>query len=76
MDSTLAALVFGAVLAAAVLLFFAMSRKPVKCPSCGREQPKVRQPRTLDQAMWGGYTCQGCGAELDARGKLKTVKKG
>ncbi len=74
MDSTLAAMLVGGVATAAVLLFFAMSRKPVKCPSCGREQPKARQPDSLNQAMWGGYTCQGCGAEMDARGKLKNKK--
>jgi transposase-like protein len=74
MDSTLAAMLVGGVAAAVVLLFLAMSRKPVKCPSCGREQPKARQPTSLNQAMWGGFTCQGCGAEMDARGKLKAKK--
>jgi transposase-like protein len=74
MDSTLAAMLFGGVLAAAVLLFFGLSRKPINCPSCGREQPKMRKPANMDQAMWGGYTCEGCGAQLDARGKLKTGK--
>jgi len=24
--------------------------------------------------MWGGQTCEGCGAEMDARGRLKTKK--
>jgi predicted amidophosphoribosyltransferase len=74
MDSTLAAMLFGGVLAGAVLLFFAMSRKPMNCPSCGRELPKIRKPANMEQAMWGGYICEGCGAELDARGKLKAKK--
>lgn len=71
MDSAMIGMLVGGVGAAVVLLLFAMSRKPVKCPSCGREQPKMRKPANMQQAMWGGYTCQGCGAEMDARGKLK-----
>ena len=74
MDGTLAAMLFGGVLAAAVLLFFAMSRKAINCPSCGRELPKIRKPANMEQAMWGGYTCEGCGAQLDARGKPKAGK--
>lgn len=76
MDSATIGMLVGGVGAAVVLLTFALSRKPVKCPSCGREQPKVRKPTSMEQAMWGGYTCQGCGAEMNARGKLKTPKKG
>jgi hypothetical protein len=76
MDSATVGMLVGGAGAAFAILFFALSRKPVKCPNCGREQPKVRTPTSLVQAMWGGYTCQGCGAEMDARGKLKTPKKG
>ena len=71
MDGTTVSII-AAAFVAILLLMFAMSRKPVKCPSCGREQPKMRTPTSMNQAMWGGYTCQGCGAEMDARGKLKT----
>lgn len=74
MDSALVGMLVGGVGAVAVLLLFAMSRKPVKCPNCGREQPKMRSPTSLNQAMWGGYTCQACGTEMDARGKLKPKK--
>lgn len=74
MDGATLGMLVGGIGAAAVLLLFAMSRKPVKCPSCGREQPKIRKPTSMNQAMWGGYTCQGCGAELNASGKLKTKK--
>ena len=75
MDGALIGGVVGAVGAAVVLLLFAMSRKPVNCPSCGREQPKMRKPANVEQAMWGGYTCEGCGADLDARGRLRVKKK-
>lgn len=74
MDGSTIGMLVGAVGAAVVLLLFAMSRKPVKCPSCGREQPKMRKPTSMQQAMWGGYTCEGCGAEMDARGKPKAKK--
>ena len=74
MDGALIGGLVGAVGAATVLLLFAMSRKPVNCPSCGREQPKMRKPANMQQAMWGGYTCEGCGAELDARGRLRGKK--
>ena len=61
----------GAVATAAVLIIFIVFRKPVMCEKCGAEQPKMRKPENMDQAMWGGYTCSGCGAQLDGRGKLK-----
>ena len=74
MDGALIGLLVGCIGAAVVLLMFAMSRKPVKCPSCGREQPKMRKPTNVQQAMWGGSTCEGCGAEMDARGRLRAKK--
>jgi multisubunit Na+/H+ antiporter MnhB subunit len=74
MDGALIGLLVGGIGAAVVLLMFAMSRKPVKCPSCGREQPKMRKPTNVQQAMWGGSKCEGCGAEMDARGRLRAKK--
>lgn len=74
MDGATIGMLVGGVGAATVLLLFAMSRKTVNCPSCGREQPKMRTPTNMQQAMWGGTTCQGCGAEMDARGRLRAKK--
>lgn len=74
MDGATISLLVGGVGAAIVLLLFAMSRKPVKCPACGREQPERRTPASMEQAMWGGSTCQGCGADLDSRGRLRAKK--
>jgi multisubunit Na+/H+ antiporter MnhB subunit len=51
MDGAVLGGLVGAVGAAVVLLLFAMSRKPVNCPSCGREQPKMRKPTNAQQAM-------------------------
>jgi hypothetical protein len=71
MDGATIGMLVGGIGAGVVLLLFAMSRKPVKCPACGREQPNIRKPTSMEQAMWGGYTCEGCGAEMNSRGKLK-----
>lgn len=39
------------------------------CPQCGLALPLVRKPANLRQIMWGGWTCQGCQAELDKWGQ-------
>ncbi len=39
------------------------------CPGCGRALPAVRRPKSLRQALWGGWTCEGCGLELDKWGR-------
>jgi len=61
----------GAGTALVVMVVMIVLRKPVKCAACGLEQPKMRTPKNAQQAMWGGYTCAGCGAELDAKGQVK-----
>jgi hypothetical protein len=38
------------------------------CPSCGEKVPGVRVPKTVNQFLWGGFTCQ-CGCEIDKWGK-------
>ena len=38
------------------------------CPVCGMPSPGVRLPHSLRQALWGGWTCTQCGAELDKWG--------
>jgi hypothetical protein len=42
---------------------------PIRCPSCGVAQPRVRKPTSLRQAMWGGQTCAVCGTEMDKWGR-------
>lgn len=44
----------------------------VSCPRCNTPLPKVREPRSLRQALWGGYTCPNCGAEVDKWGREVT----
>lgn len=43
---------------------------PMHCPNCGLALPVVRKPSSWGQALWGGWTCTGCGAEMDKWGKL------
>ncbi|MBI1307227.1 MAG: hypothetical protein GC181_11545 [Bacteroidetes bacterium] len=51
-----------------------LNLKVVMCPKCGKEQPRVRRPKNLRQALWGGYTCESCGTEMDKFGK-EIIKK-
>ncbi len=43
--------------------------EPVSCPRCGTLPPHTREPRTVRQAMWGGWTCTTCGTEVDKWGQ-------
>jgi hypothetical protein len=43
---------------------------PTACPQCGTRLPQARIPKNVRQAMWGGWTCQSCGIELDKWGRL------
>lgn len=54
-----------------------MKKIPAKCPKCNTPFPKfpgVLLPTNLDQAIWGGWTCPKCGAEIDNKGKLRKLK--
>jgi hypothetical protein len=41
----------------------------VSCPRCNSLLPQVRKPRSLQQSMWGGWTCPNCGVEVDKWGR-------
>ena len=45
-----------------------MNFEPVHCPDCGQPAPMVRRPRHHRQALWGGWTCDSCGCEMDKYG--------
>ena len=45
----------------------AIARK--SCPECRASLPQVRLPTSLRQALWGGYTCNKCGCEIDKWGR-------
>jgi hypothetical protein len=43
--------------------------RPVTCPNCGAEMPRVRAPASGTQALWGGHTCAKCGCVMDKWGR-------
>jgi uncharacterized protein (DUF983 family) len=48
--------------------------KKVKCPNCDNSINYFRIPKNFKQFLWGGYTCENCGTEIDKYGKI--IKKG
>lgn len=40
----------------------------INCPKCTEPVPKTRKPRSVRQELYGGWTCQACGAEMDKNG--------
>jgi DNA-directed RNA polymerase subunit RPC12/RpoP len=47
---------------------FGLTFRPLDCPKCGERVPYARKPLSIRQALWGGWTCINCGAELDKWG--------
>ena len=45
-----------------------INTKEVNCPECGQRQLRVRKPQNRQQLMWGGFTCDNCGTEMDKYG--------
>ena len=43
--------------------------RPVICPGCATEMPRIRKPVSIRQAIWGGFTCPKCGCEMDKWGR-------
>lgn len=41
----------------------------VACPRCRTPAPLARRPASRRQALWGGWTCEKCGAEIDKWGR-------
>jgi hypothetical protein len=44
--------------------------KAPNCPTCGEKLPAVRKPASMNQALWGGETCQSCQTEVDKWGNI------
>ena len=49
---------------------YGLNFKRVYCPVCDTEQPMIRFPKNANQALYGGYTCSKCLAELDKYGNI------
>jgi hypothetical protein len=41
------------------------------CPNCQESLPRLRVPTSGRQFMRGGWTCPGCGCELDRHGRIE-----
>ena len=54
-----------------ILLVVILPRK--HCPECGKPLPKIRIPKTMSEAYWGGWICPYCGCEIDRKGR--NIKK-
>ena len=48
--------------------FWGVNLQPVNCPKCGQKTPYLRAPTSSRQERWGGWTCSGCGIEMDRWG--------
>lgn len=75
--SLILALVLLAVIALAVYLAaghllkanWGINLRRVSCPRCHALMPGVRKPSSTQQALWGGWTCEECGCEMDKWGR-------
>ncbi len=48
---------------------FGINLGRAKCAECGAPSPQIaRIPKTPYQVLWGGWTCEECGLELDKWG--------
>jgi hypothetical protein len=47
---------------------------PRGCPVCDTPLPAFRRPASFQQALWGGWTCDGCSTELDRHGNKLAVR--
>lgn len=43
--------------------------RPVSCPKCGKQVPRVRVPTSASEGLWGGVTCPNCGCKMDKWGR-------
>lgn len=64
----------GAISAAIAVTLIALIKKAPNCPECDAVQPKTRKPKNMRQVLWGGWTCHGCGCEIDRKGNKVAAK--
>jgi hypothetical protein len=63
--------IISGILPACILLLFTLMSPKKACPRCGYVRPRFRWPASLQQCFGGGWTCRGCGIELDTHGEVK-----
>jgi hypothetical protein len=45
----------------------------INCPQCHVPVPRVRKPKSRHEMLWGGWTCDKCGCEMDKWGNPITT---
>ena len=60
--------VIGVITAALTLVLVSRERS---CASCGQPLGRLRSPRSVHEALWGGWTCPDCGAQLNRKGEVR-----
>lgn len=59
----------GGAIAGLIVLIIGLLQGEKKCPECDQPLPKQRKPKNRRQFLWGGWTCEHCGCEIDAKGR-------
>lgn len=49
-------------------VFWGVNFRRFRCPKCDSPTPLARRPASVRQALWGGWTCSECHAEIDKFG--------
>jgi hypothetical protein len=44
-----------------------------KCPRCSTAMPMLRKPASLQETLWGGWTCPQCGCKIDKYGNERAT---
>ena len=43
------------------------------CPRCGTPMPVIRKPTSMEEGLWGGWTCPKCGCKVDKYGRERSA---
>jgi rubredoxin len=64
-------MIIGGIAGGVAVLAYALLSPRRHCPACAAALPRFRQPATGKQALLGGWTCPGCGIEIDRKGNRR-----
>jgi hypothetical protein len=53
----------------AIFTVFLLMSPVRRCPQCSQKLPRFRKPKTIHEALFGGWTCPNCGAIVDRSGR-------
>ena len=75
MSSILMAGIVAGTVAGTAVVTVVMQQSPAYCPRCGARLPRFRKPASFHQVLWGGWTCRGCGCEVDRHRQERSLEK-